>query len=282
VKVAELLSGDQLEYFDTVRRRLLDIPWARRQEILSDLLIRLDELSWDTPPAEVLGRADDYARLMREGAGYAPTATRRFAYVRAWRLRRKIAAAVVAVLVVVVLPAAIVTGRGIARYQPLDAEMVTLSSTAAPVHSVVPTEANFFHYEQGAQVVVGADVVNHGRFTVSITGFVVPQSPYGPLVPTELWETRDPHKSGDWHSAAPFRTTAVHPGEHVYVFVMMKMDPWKIGGDSWVTESPPRLRVEVLGVHHTWRFPARPSQWPVRAEPRSGDRQCPQGTLKVT
>jgi hypothetical protein len=258
VKVKERVSPAQIEYFDRVRRRLLDVPWAQRQELLADLIARLHELSWNAAAEEALGTANEYARLAREAAGYGPSAPRRFAYIRAWRLRRKILVALTLVVVLVVVPAGLFVRQVVAGYQPLRTLATTDWSSAPRVEANVPSDTTYWRYRPGAAVVIGASLENTGRTTVTVTGFDVPTSPYGPIVPTALRVTRDPRNAGTWDHATPATRISIRPGENnVTVFVMMKMVPWEIGKGTFVWQGMPTLHLEVLGVHHEFPIDQR-------------------------
>ena len=99
---------------------------------------------------------------MREAAGFGPTAPRRFAYVRAWRPRRKIFVVVSMLVLITVVPTAVRYERWRDRYQPLDASEISTTSTAAEVDANVPTFGRYWHYRRGATIVVGAILSNRG------------------------------------------------------------------------------------------------------------------------
>lgn len=248
--VSAFTSPDLVEYFDTVRRRMLDIPWSQRQDLLADLLVRLNELPYGATPREVLGAAEDYARLTREAAGYGPRAPRRFAYIRAWSRRRKLLAIAALVVVFVVAPASSAAATWFLHYQPLRAESFGGWSSADFVKTDLPTNVDYRRYEPGAQYVVNVQLHNTGRRTVTVTGVSVP-SDYLPIVPTGLRTTRSEHDMAMWERGTAVDRVSVHPGETVYLFVMMKMTKQQIlRGDS-ESENLPVLHVEVMGVHHT-------------------------------
>jgi hypothetical protein len=190
---------------------------------------------------------------MREAAGYGPRAPRRFAYIRAWRLRRKILVAMTIVLTVTVLPAAVLAARWHAQYQPLRASSNGAGTTtrlAPGARFGSPLDPIYFQYRNGGHVIVDAALYNSGRVTVTVTGFVVPTSPYGPIVPSQLRITRDLSNFAEWKKATPVRRITVHPGERIQLFVVMDMVPWKLLVDGYVSQALPTLTVEVMGVHH--------------------------------
>ncbi len=251
MKVGSRTEPARAEYFDSVRRLLLDIPWAQRQQLLGDLASRIDELPPRTNPGAVLGPGDKYARLMREAAGYGPTAPRRFAYIRAWRLRRKVVVAL-AIVAVAALAIAIPIGahaNAVRRqYQPLTADEDSSTSTAPSVEPNVPTDASYWQYRRRALVVIGAVLANTGHTTATVTGFVVPTSPYGPIVPTELRVAANPVRDTFWQHAKPFEQLAVHPGQRFTIYVVMKIVPWRL--DGFVAQPLPTLTVDVGKVAH--------------------------------
>lgn len=238
------------DYFDAVRHRLLDIPWPERQQLLSDLVIRLDDLPPRAAPQSVLGRPETYATLMREAAGYAPEPPRRFAYVRSWRLRRKILVAMTLFLIAVVLPVAVMQRRRHDAYQPLVTSVFSSTATAERFEYDLPLDADYYHYRRGASLAYGIDLHNPGHATATVTGFVVPHSPYGPIVPIELRITHDPNNCCEWQKATPAARIEVRPRTHVTAFVVMKMVPWRIGEDAYIHQPLPTLRVEVFGREH--------------------------------
>jgi hypothetical protein len=187
---------------------------------------------------------------MREAAGYGPTAPRRFAYVRAWRLRKKILVPVSIALTIIAVSAAVGAEHWRANYQPLEAAMYTTQSTAPSFTPNLPSDTEYWRYTKGATVVIGVDVHNTGRATVTITGFVMPTSPYGPIVPTQLRVAPNPVLDNFWKRATPFARLSVHPGEDFTIYVVMKIVSWKLGSDSFVTQPLPTFNVEVMGHQH--------------------------------
>ncbi len=244
--VAERLTRAQVAYLDTVRRGLRDTPKQFREEILAELSASLEGLPPAAPVADVLGDPSEYARLAREAAGLPAVPARPFAYARAlsWRTRGLIAGALVLVLI---------TGTMIIEvlhYQPLRSDAYFAYSSTPSIDSLLPSNGLYWQYKEGAQVVVGGSVHNSGRATVTVAGVSVP-SPSGPFTVVELRATRDEHVGGMWMRAAPTQRVSVHPGETVYIFVVMKMSHVHLAGvGGGESEALPTLRLEVLGVHH--------------------------------
>jgi hypothetical protein len=245
VKIAEHLTREQVVYLDTVRRGLRDTPKEFRDELLADLSVTLEELSPEAPVVEMLGDASEYARLAREAAGLPQVSARPFAYARAatWRTRALIAGALVLAL------AGTSIGIGVTHYQPLRSDPFFSYSSAPTVDSLLPTSGLYWQYQEGAPVVVGGGLHNSGRATVTVTGVSVPNSS-GPFTVVELRATRDEHVGGEWTRATPTPRVSVHPGETVYIFVVMKMSHVQLGTGDSESEALPTLQLEVLGVHH--------------------------------
>ncbi len=206
----------------------------------------LEELPPDAPVAEMLGDASEYARLAREAAGLPASPARPFAYARAlsWRTRG---------LIVGALVLALVTGAMIIEvlhYQPLRSDAYFAYSSTPSIDSPLPSNGYYWQYKEGATVVVGGSVHNSGRATVTVAGVSVP-SPSGPFTVVEVRTTLDEHVGGRWMRATPTPRFSVHPGETVYIFVVMKMSRVHLGGvGGGESEALPSLRLEVLGVQH--------------------------------
>ncbi len=242
----------RVEYFDDVRRRLLDVPWQQRQHLLTELVNRLDNLPGGVDPNSILGESEHYARLMRESAGYGPTPPRRFAYIRAWRLRRKLLTGATIVLV----PTLIFAAAFAAHYQPLAAYALGGSSTApivesdrAIAESSAPIGVVFRRYEPGSEVVVTTEIHNRGHATATVTGVSIPNG-FQPIVATGLRRAADAQSIGLPDRGVPVRTVAIGPGGTSYIFVMMKMQQETLGAGDSAWQANPTLNVDVLGVHH--------------------------------
>jgi hypothetical protein len=165
------------------------------------------------------------------------------------RRRHRALVATAAVLLVVVLPAGVSSGMWVAHYQPLRAlDLFTYSN--APIIQSELTSDSLWRYRSNATVVVGTVVKNTGRMTVTVTGYVAPTDPDGPIAAAGLRASNNPNIGGLWRDAPPVGRVSIHPGEAIALFVVMKMVPWSIGSDTTVTEPAPVLRVEVMGIHH--------------------------------
>ena len=253
MKTKPPLSRAQVAYLEDVRRHLRDVPWSRRQDLVSDLRCRLEDLTWDHFPNEILGESAEYARLAREAAGYGPSPARRFAYVRAWRRRTKILV-VMSIVTVLILASATVA---VVRYQPLRTENLFTWSASPEIESTLPTQVTYWPYEPGAPVVVGTGLHNVGRTTVTVTGVSVPNND-GPFLPTELRFTRDVQEMTVWQRQTPAQRISVHPGETVFISVLMKIANIPLGAGSGEWEALPTLQVEVLGIGHRLPIEGQP------------------------
>jgi hypothetical protein len=168
---------------------------------------------------------------------------------QAWRLRHRILAGALVTIVVVGLPMGVAAGAWATHYQPLRAQSLFTYSNASRVESNL-TNDSYWRYRRNATVVVGTDMKNTGRTTVTVTGFVAASNADGPIVPIQMRASRDPNVGGLWERAAPVQRVSVHPGERIAFFVEMKMADWTIGRETSLAQSLPVLRVEVLGIHH--------------------------------
>jgi hypothetical protein len=166
------------------------------------------------------------------------------------RRRRRALVAALAILIVVLLPAGVSSGVWVAHYQPLRALDLFTYSNAPSIQSELTNDAILWRYRPNATVVIGTVVKNTGRLTVTVTGYVAPTDPDGPIAATQLRASRNANIGGLWEDAPPVRRVSIHPGEEIALFVVMKMVPWSIGSDTAITESAPVLRVEVMGIHH--------------------------------
>ncbi len=234
-------------YFDRVRGRLFDVPWASRQELLGDLSARLEALPPGTAPESVLGDPRTYSRLMRESAGCAPDPIAPFPYFRALRRRNKVL--VFAIPIVIGLLAA--AGVSWLHYEPLTANAYFDSSTSGAIPDPLANDVTYYRYQRGATVVTGMMLENSGRATVTVTGVEIADGALFGL--TELRATRDESLGGQWGKAPRVDHLTLHPGERAELFVVMRMLPFAIspGGSAWGPQ--PSLLVQVLGVTHRVR-----------------------------
>jgi hypothetical protein len=141
------------------------------------------------------------------------------------------------------------TGVFVRHYQPVITENLWTYSSAPQIETDVPVQTQYWRYQPGAEVTVGAGLSNRGHATVTVTGVSVPNSS-GPFVPTELRFTRDVGDMG-LQRGTTARRFSIRPGETVYVTVVMKMSTVeRIGAGSFTTQDQPTLRVEVMGEQH--------------------------------
>jgi hypothetical protein len=238
-------------YFDAVRRELLDIPWEQRQQLLSDLVGRLDSIT-ASDPEMLLGSPKEYAFLARSEAGYSSVRPRRFAYLRAWRRRTKV------LVVVIPLVTALVIGALVwrAHYQPLTAS-VYMSAPGKGVGRLPASPADrteYFTYVPDATIAYGAMLENTGRASVTVTGLDTNPDSFTPLVPVEM-RVQSERRCCLIEDARPVKTVTIDPGERVTLWLVFRMMKQELGRGNTIVVELPELRVEVLGLRHLVALP---------------------------
>ncbi len=237
--------GTSADFFDVVRHQLADVPWERRQQLLAEVGARLHGLPERARPEDVLGDPRAYAKLVREAAGLPSTRVAPFPYFRALRLRNK-----VMIIVVPLLVALVGTGLTAMRhYQPLRANANISFSSGPRIDARYATDVDFSGYQRGATVVSGVGLKNTGRATVTVIGILMPEG--SPLKLVGLRAQSNPQLTGLWEKARPVHRLAVHPGESVELYLVMKMIQYRFAPGSFSVTGQPQLVVEVLGATHT-------------------------------
>jgi hypothetical protein len=242
----KLKNRQAATYLDQIRDELADVPRHARDDLLATVRERLEERPDDASPEYELGPARTYARDLRESAGLPPQRRTVVMRLRAIRLRTKVIATLTTLLVIVLVAALVER----AHYQPLSAVNMGGMSTAVPVNDNLATGADYYEYQPGRIVVSTIQLQNRGRATVTVDGVAV-ALPEGPLVVREIRATNDQYKSGTWTLAPKVTHFTVHPGKTMYLFVVMKIVPFRLQSGDSIAINQPALHVRVLGVHHT-------------------------------
>jgi hypothetical protein len=242
----KLANRQAAAYLDEVRRELADVPWHLRADLLATVRERLDELPGNARPQHELGPARAYASDLRESAGLAPRRRTPLALFSATRLRTKLFAMLATVMVVVLVGALVAR----AHYQPVTASVMVGSGTAQQIQDDLVADVDYVRHQPGKLIVRGVQVQNHGWATVTVDGFDVGTTP-AIVSLREIRATIDEHLIGMWERIPKVTRVSIPPGKTAYVYMVLKLLPFRLGRGDGMTFGLPPMNIRVLGVAHT-------------------------------